>query len=285
MLILSGSPLDDTTEPALALTVVGDRVAHFPIGPGAASEPVWVSVDGQHVVTADGAGRSNQGEWSSITSNDTVLAEPEQGVLWSVSHQRRKLTRFDLGESPQFEDYDLPADVERVLGRLAGGFLVVRDLGSVGSEFAVWTDDGSIFGIEGLAGREILDVGSSTLLLRASNRELVVMEFSPAGPSTLEASISTDFEVHSACLSPDETYVAVLGTDIGAKKFAVFELGSGLELLSEPLVDDFAWTTDEALVLTRGSSLLVSYLASAPRHIAELSPSYAWRVASSSSAC
>ena len=251
------------------------------------------------------AGRSNQGAWSSITTDDTVIAYPNEGALWSVSHQRRNLARLDFGASDRFDGFELSPGVERVLGRLENGFLIVHSLDSGGSEFAVWTDDGPIVAIDGFAGREILDIGSSTVLLRASEKRIVAMDVSQFGTVTAKASINVDFDVHSACMSPDETLVAVLGPT----RFAAIEMESGLELIYEPLADDFTWITSSYLVFTRRTTLLASdfdsasrrdfnwsapsrrttLLASdfdsAPSRIAQLSPDYSWQVASSSSAC
>ncbi len=161
----------------------------------------------------------------------------------------------------------------------------MRDLGLDGSEFAIWPDDGSTMAIKGIAGRDILDLGSSILLLRATNQRVVVMDVSRAGFVTLKASISVDFYVGRACLSPDETHIALLGAEMDEGQFAVFELDTGNELISEPLVDDFAWTADDYLVFTRRNSLLASDLESKPKRIAELSSVYSWQVASSRSAC
>lgn len=284
-LLLRGFPFNFESGEVVYMTVVGDQINRFPTGPHSRAGPLWLSPDGNYVVTAEGAGRSNRGAWSWLIRDATVMVDLNQEVLWSVSHQRRTLSRVGLGMPGFFEQREIPSDVERIVGRLGSGFLVVRDLGLDGSEFAIWPDDGSTMAIKGIAGRDILDLGSSILLLHATNRRVVVMDVSRAGSVTLKASISVDFDVGRACLSPDETHIAALATATGGTQFTVIELDTGHELISEPLVDDFAWTADDDLVFTRRNSLLASDLESKPQRIAELSSDYSWQVASSSSAC
>lgn len=284
-MILRGVPSSSQPENVVAMTVVGDRVNRFPTPPDSTSRPLWLSADGQIVAFSYGAGRSNQGAWSWITGGDTTIPDPMGNALWSVSHQRRELAHHDL--TGPIVDYELDSQVERVLGRLDNGFLVVRSLDSGGSEFAIWTDDGAIVSIDGLAGREILEIGSSTVLLRASTQRFVAMDLSVLGTVTTKASVNVDFDIHQACLSPDETLVAVLGTArfAGTARFTVIEMDSGLERIYEPFVDDFTWTTSSNLVFTRRNSLLASDLDSDPSRIAELAPDYSWQVASSNSVC
>jgi len=285
-MILQGVPRSSETGNLVSVTVVGDQVTRFPTASDSLTQPLWVSGDGQIVAFSDGAGRSNRGEWSSITTGDTIVAYPKDGALWSVSYERRSIARLDSDAPNRFEDYELRPDVERILGRLDNGFLVVRSLESGGSEFAIWTDEGSVDSIYGLAGREILHISSSTILLRAAEQRVVAMDLSQSGTVTAKASMRVDFDIDRACMSPDETLVAAFGSDsLGTARFAVIEMDSGQELLFEPLVDDFAWIAHSKIVFTRRNSLLASDLGSDPRRVAQLSPDYSWQVASSSSAC
>ncbi len=107
------------------------------------------------------------------------------------------------------------------------------------------------------------------------------MDVSELRAVTADASVNVDFEILSACMSPDETLVVL----VGQEGLTVIEIATGLTLIHEPLVDDFAWITSNYLVFTRGDSLFASDLMSDSSRIAELSPEYSWAVASSGSAC
>ena len=279
-MMLRGVPLTGQPEAAVNVTVVGNQLSDFPSAPGSQPKPLWISADGQIVAFPEGAARSNQAAWSWI-ARGTIMVDPNESALWSVDHKRRVIALFYQESSYSFGAYELDPELERVLGRLENGFLVVRSLDSGGSEFAIWTDDGPIVSIEGLAGREILDIGSSTVLLRAAENRIVAMDVSELGIVTTKASINVDFDVDRACLSPDETLVAVLGS----AKFVVVEMDPRVEFVDEPLVDDFTWIANDYLLFTRRTSLLATDLDSAPVRIAGLSPDYSWQVASSTSAC
>lgn len=275
MILRGGAGLED----AVDVTIIGDQVS-FPSPAPASSELLWLSTDGKIVAYRVGIGRSGDEAWTWIAKGDTVV-DPNEGALWSVDHNRRQITFVYKDPTTWVETYELGPEVEQVLGRLENGFLVVRGLDSGGSEFANRTDDGPIVSIEGLAGRHILDIGSSVVLLRAAQGQIVAMDVSDPGTAIAVASITVDFQFHRACLSPDETLIAVLGH----ADLSVIDMDSGTELIHEQLVNDFTWTADRHLVFTRRNSLLTSDLDTAPVRVAELSPDYGWQVASSTSAC
>ena len=284
VLILRGIGLTQTTEETaevVDVTIIGGRVNRWPSPPNTTSQPVWLSADGDIVLFPEGPGWSNRGVWSSLSRDDTVVVEPEQGALWSVSHQRRNLARLDSEAPDQYAEHELSPEIERVIGRFDQGFLVLHSLESGGSGFAVWTDEGAIVPIDIPVGAELLHVGSSSVLLRASQQGVLWMDVSELRAVTADASVIVDFEILSACMSPDETLVVL----VGQEGLTVIEIATGLTLIHEPQVDDFAWITSDYLVFTRGDSLFASDLVSDPNRIAELSPEYSWGVASSGSAC
>ena len=283
-LILRGVALTEKAEDAedvVDVTIIGGRVNRWPSPPNTTSQPVWLSADGDIVLFPEGPGWSNRGVWSSLSRDDTVVVEPEQGALWSVSHQRRNLARLDSEAPDQYAEHELSPEIERVIGRFDQGFLVLHSLESGGSGFAVWTDEGAIVPIDIPVGAELLHVGSSSVLLRASQQGVLWMDVSELRAVTADASVIVDFEILSACMSPDETLVVL----VGQEGLTVIEIATGLTLIHEPQVDDFAWITSDYLVFTRGDSLFASDLVSDPNRIAELSPEYSWGVASSGSAC
>ena len=141
--------------------------------------------------------------------------------------------------------------------------------------------NGAIVAIEGLAGRKIVDIGSSVVLVVSAQDQIVAMDVAEPDTVTAIATINLDFAVQRACLSPDETLVAVFGS----QRLVVVEMDPRVEYVDEPLVDDFTWTGARHLVFTRRNSLLSSDLDSAPVRVAELSADYSWQVASSTSAC
>ena len=276
MILRGGAQSEDT----VAVTIIGDQVSVPISAPAPTSNLLWLSTDGKIVAYRNGIGRSDDGAWSWIARADTVV-DPNEGALWSVDHERRVIAFVYKDPITRFEAYVLDPEVEQILGRLENGFLVVRGLDSGGSEFANWTDDGPIVSIEGLAGRQILDIGSSVVLLRAAQDQIVAMDVSEPGSVTAVASMSVDFQFHRVCLSPDETLIAVRGRS----DLSVIDMDSGTELIHEQLVNDFTWTADRQVVFTRRNGLLASDLDSAPVRVAELSPDYSWQVASSTSTC
>ena len=283
-LILRGVALTEKaeeTEDVVGLSIVGGQVTRVPTPPDTTSEPLWLSADGQILVFPEGPGRSNQGVWSFVSTNDTLVVDPEKGALWSVSHLRRNLARLDFEAPDQYVEHELIPEIGQVFGRFDQGFLVQRSLESGGSGFAVWTDEGAIVPIDIPVGAEVLHVGPSSVLLRASKQGVLLMDVSELGPVTANTSVNVDFEILSACLSPDEVLVVLMGQE----RLTVIEVTSGSTLIHEPQVDDFAWITSDYLVFTRGDSLFASDLMSDSNRIARLSPEYSWGVASSGSAC
>ena len=216
-----------------------------------------------------------------VSTNDSVVVEPGQGALWSVSYLRRNIARLDSGAPDQYAAHELIPEIERVIGRFDRGFLVLRSSESGGSGFAVWTDEGAIVPSDIPVGADLLHVGSSSFLLQVSNQEVLLMDVSELGTVTANTSMNVDFGILSACLSPDEALVVL----VGQEGLTVIEIATGLTLIHEPLVDDFAWITSDYLVFTRGDSLFASDLVSDSNRIARLSPEYSWGVASSGSAC
>ena len=282
-LILRGLDLTEKGEDAegVDLTIVGGQVNLWPSPPNTVSQPVWLSADAQIVLFPEGLGRSNRGVWSFVSTNDSVVVEPGKGALWSVSYVRRNIARLDSGAPDQYAAHQLIPEIERVIGRFDRGFLVLHSSESGGSGFAVWTDEGAIVPIDMPARAELLHVGSSSFLLQVSNQEILLMAVSELGAVTADASVNVDFGILSACLSPDEALVML----VGQEGLTVIEIATGLTLIHEPLVDDFAWITSDYLVFTRGDSLFASDLVSDSNRIARLSPEYSWGVASSGSAC
>ena len=283
-LILRGVALTEIAEESedvVDLTIIGGQVNRWPSPPSTTSQPVWLSADGHIVLFPEGPGRSNQGVWSSLSRSDTFVVNPEKGALWSVSHLRRNLARLDFEAPDQYVEHELSPEIERVIGRFDRGFLVLHSLEFGGSGFAVWTDEGAIVPIDTPAGAELLHIGSSSVLLRASKQGVLLMDVSELGVVTANASVNVDFEILSACMSPDEALVVL----VGQEGLTAIEIATGLTLVYEPLVDDFAWITSNYLVFTRGDSLFASDLVSDSNRIAELSPEYSWGVASSGSAC
>ena len=283
-LILRGVALTEKAEDAedvVDVTIIGGRVNRWPSPPNTVSQPVWLSADGHIVLFPEGPGRSNRGVWSFVSTNDTVVVEPEQGALWSVSHQRRNFARLDSKAPDQYAEHELIPEIERVIGRFDQGFLVLHSLESGGSGFAVWTDEGAIVPSDIPVGADLLHVGSSSFLLQVSNQEVLLMDVSELGTVTANTSMNVDFGILSACLSPDEALVVL----VGQEGLTVIEIATCLTLIHEPLVDDFAWITSDYLVFTRGDSLFASDLVSDSNRIARLSPEYSWGVASSGSAC
>ena len=283
-LILRGVGLTQTTEETaevVDLTILGGEVDHWPSPPNTVSQPVWLSADGHIVLFPEGPGWSNRGVWSFLSRDDTIVVNPEQGELWGVSHLRRNYARLDSEATDRFVGHELIPEVERVFGRFAQGFLVLHSRESGGRGLAVWTDEGAIVPIDIPVGAEVLHVGPSSVLLRASKQGVLLMDVSELGAVTANTSVNVDFEILRACMSPDETLVVL----VGQTGLTVIEVATGLTLIHEPLVDDFAWITSDYLVFTRGDSLFASDLVSDSNRIAELSPDYLWGVASSGSAC
>ena len=278
-MILRGGARSDQLED-VDVILVGDQLSDPIPVPGSTANPLWLSADGTISAYPSGVARSDGGDWSWIAKADTII-DPNEGALWVVDHERRVIAFVYKDPITRYEAYALDPEVEQVLGRLENGFLVVRGLDSGGSEFANWTDDGPIVAIEGLAGRKIVDIGSSVVLVVATQDQIVAMDVTEPDTVTAIATINLDFDVQRACLSPDETLVAVLGS----QRFVVVEMDPRVEYVDEPLVDDFTWTGDRHLVFTRRNSLLASDLDSAPVRVAELSADYSWQVASSTSAC
>ena len=276
MILRGGAGLED----AVDVTIIGDQVSVLSPAPVTTSRLLWLSTDGKIVAYSVGIGRSDDGDWSWIAKADTIV-DPNEGALWSVDHKRREIAFVYKDPTTRSEAYELDPEVEQVLGRLENGFLVVRGLDSGGTEYANWTDDGPMVSIDGLAGRQILDIGSSVVLLRAAQDQIVAMDVSEPGTVTAVASMSVDFQFHRVCLSPNETLIAVLGR----ADLSVIDMDSGTELIHEQLVDDFTWTADRQLMFTRRNSLLASDLNTAPVRVAELAPDYWWQVASSTSPC
>lgn len=262
------------------VTIVGDQISDPIPTPPSLSDLLWLSTDGTIIAYRNSVARADGGDWFLVARAETVV-DPNEGELWLVDHEHRAITIVYEDPITRSEADKLDPEVERVIGRLGNGFLVVRSLESGGSEIAIWTDDGPILSIDGLAGREILDIGSSVVLVRAAQDQIVAMDVAEPDTVTAIASINVDFDVRRACLSPDETLVAVLGS----QRFVVVDMGSGVELIGESLVEDFTWTADRQMLFTRRNSLLASDLDSAPVRVAELSPYYSWQVASSTSAC
>ena len=284
-LILRGVGLTgkaEESEDVVDVTIIGGQVNRWPSPPNTTSQPAWLSADGHIVLFPEGAGWSNQGKWSYLSTDaDTLVIDPKQGALWSVSYQRRNFARLDSEATDRFVGYELSPEIERVFGRFDQGFLVLHSLEFGGSEFAIWTDEGAIVPIDIPVGAELLHVGSSSVLLRASKQGVLLLDVSELGVVTTNASVNVAFEILSACMSPDETLVVL----VGQEGIAVIEIATGLTLVYEPLVDDFAWITSDYLVFTRGDSLFASDLLLDSSRIAELSPEYSWGVASSGSAC
>ncbi len=120
-LLLRGFPLDFEAGEVVYMTVVGSQINRFPTGPDSRAGPLWLSPDGNYVVTSEGAGSSNRGTWSWLIRDATVMVDLNQEVLWSVSHQRRTLSRVGLGMPGFLKDESFPPISSVSLGAWGGG--------------------------------------------------------------------------------------------------------------------------------------------------------------------